>query len=120
VAFRIGVKVPSEPSEMYMMNAPNPIRSSRLGWKLKYTQSILDAHSSSAKRREARALAVRAVAALDLVGGAMDILEGVDGTLYALEVNTAPSLGPLTLERYVERIREWAAGQEESEDATGG
>jgi glutathione synthase/RimK-type ligase-like ATP-grasp enzyme len=48
--------------------------------------------------------AVRAVEALGLVHGAVDLLIGEDGLEYVLEVNTAPSCSPLTARRYIERM----------------
>jgi glutathione synthase/RimK-type ligase-like ATP-grasp enzyme len=50
--------------------------------------------------------AINAVAALGLDFGAVDLLVGEDGLTYVLEVNTAPKCSPLTLERYVEKIKE--------------
>ena len=48
--------------------------------------------------------AVKAVAALDLTFGAVDVITDAEGKDYALEVNTAPGLTGTTLNKYVERI----------------
>lgn len=45
-----------------------------------------------------------AVAALKLDFGAVDIITTKEGEVYVLEVNTAPGLGPLTLEWYTEHL----------------
>ena len=46
-----------------------------------------------AEIEEATVLAARAVQALELDFGAVDILKGTDGNWYVLEVNTAPGVG---------------------------
>lgn len=46
-------------------------------------------------------VAVRAVEALGLDFGAVDLVVGEDGLEYVLEVNTAPACSPLTLSAYV-------------------
>lgn len=50
--------------------------------------------------------AVAAVRALGLDFGAVDLIIGVDGKAYVLEVNTAPALAPLTFEKYVAAFKE--------------
>lgn len=50
--------------------------------------------------------AVAAVNALSLDFGAVDIITTADSTPYVLEVNTAPGLGPMTLNWYATRIAE--------------
>lgn len=51
------------------------------------------------------ALAVNAVQALELDFGAVDIIEGKDGTLYVLEVNSAPGLDNKTAELYANHLK---------------
>lgn len=53
-----------------------------------------------------RDIAVRAVRALDLDFGAVDLLLGDDNNIYVLEVNTGPSLVDSGAEVYVLRMRE--------------
>ncbi len=53
---------------------------------------------------EVRQLAIRAVAALNLDFGAVDIVYA-DGIPYVLEVNTAPGLGGTTLVKYANALR---------------
>lgn len=57
-------------------------------------------------RPELAELAIRAVGALGLDFGAVDMLECKDGTYKLLEVNTAPGLVGATLTKYVEAIKE--------------
>lgn len=60
--------------------------------------------------RKAVLLAARAVAVLDLDFGAVDILEGTDGQLYVLEVNTAPGVegeGRQCIQLLASKIANW-------------
>lgn len=51
--------------------------------------------------------AVKAVEALGLDFGAVDLLKGADGQTYVLEVNTAPACSPLTARAYISKFAEW-------------
>jgi predicted ATP-grasp superfamily ATP-dependent carboligase len=56
-------------------------------------------------RKERLDMAVRAVEALGLVFGATDAVVDHDGTMYVLEVNTAPACSPLTTQAYTDGFR---------------
>jgi glutathione synthase/RimK-type ligase-like ATP-grasp enzyme len=51
-------------------------------------------------------LAIKAVAALGLDFGAVDVILGRDGQFYVLEVNTACGLEERTADKYVEAFKE--------------
>lgn len=57
--------------------------------------------------KQARKAAKKAVAALGLDFGAVDILVQYDGTPYVLEVNAAPGLGGSMPKLYAEAFRQW-------------
>lgn len=59
--------------------------------------------------RPAIELAIRSIAALKLDFGAVDVLEGNDGRMYVLEVNTAPGVeGPRQgINKLADRIANW-------------
>jgi len=61
------------------------------------------------KVRPAIELAIRSIAALKLDFGAVDVLEGKDGRMYVLEVNTAPGVeGPRQgINKLADRIANW-------------
>lgn len=101
-AFRTGLKV-AIGMDRALAQGPNPIRSDRNGWSLCYSNAQLD--QACPDRSRIRALAKQACGALGVAGGAVDLLEGPRGELTVLEVNTAPALGPNTLEAYVEAIQ---------------
>lgn len=87
-----GMKVPREGA------TPHPwIRSSASGWKIDYSKSerIL---------KDRRELAKKAVAALGLDFGAVDIGIVEDGRAAVIEVNTAPGLDIPTAEAYVKQL----------------
>jgi hypothetical protein len=86
-----GVKVPRTPEHHTW------IRSSASGWKIDYSRS-------AQIRQERRDLAKRAVAALGLDFGAVDIGVVKNGTAAVIEVNTAPGLEGSTVEAYVKQI----------------
>lgn len=96
-AIRIGKKV--EAGEHRRIQ---PVRSRNNGWHIDYGFKP----TSDAFTESIRGLAKAAVAALGYAGGAVDILEGRDGKLYVLEVNSAPALTDAnTLGAYVEAIK---------------
>jgi len=75
-----------------------PVRSRRNGWHLDYGQ--FEAPSGL------RDLGKAAVKALGYTHGACDIVEDLEGELWILEVNSAPSLGDEnTLKAYVDAIK---------------
>lgn len=73
------------------------------GWKLSYK----DFRSTP----EMRDLAHRAVSAMGLVFGAVDMGQTEDGKLYVLEVNTAPGIEGGTIDCYVRTINKWIANE---------
>ncbi len=80
------------------------VRSRRNGWTIQYPPALLPP-------KGLKKLAKAAVAAVGYLFGAVDILEGMDGKLYVLEVNSAPSLkDPNTLQVYVDAITRWVKG----------
>lgn len=86
-----GMKVPRDGS------AHTWIRSSASGWKLDYAQA-------SRIKQDRRDLAKKAVAALGLDFGAVDIGIVQNGTAAVIEVNTAPGLDGSTVEAYAKQI----------------
>ena len=55
----------------------------------------------------ARPLAVKAVKALGLVSGGVDVIKDIDGNWYVLEVNSAPGLNTPNVTRFVDRFEEY-------------
>lgn len=94
-SIRAGVKAPREG-----FNQPHQwIRSYDGGWTIKY-----DGVTSKQAHRD---LAHKAVAALGLQFGAVDLAQLKDGRLIVLEVNRAPGIEGGTVERYAEAIKGW-------------
>lgn len=79
------------------------IRSFDAGWRIKY-----DGFSST---KPMRALAAKAVEALGLDFGAVDLAELADGKLIVLEVNRAPGVEGGTTETYAKAIEGWVRGE---------
>lgn len=100
---REGFQLTNQPPSLMTNNASPWIRSWDGGWRIVY-----DGVSAT---QEVRDLAHRAVAALGLEFGAVDIGRLADGTLLVLEVNRAPGLEGGTITRYVDAIRKWGAGE---------
>ncbi len=75
------------------------IRSYDAGWGIHY--------SGFSSTKKMRALAVKAVEALGLQFGAVDLGKRDDGTLIVLEVNRAPGLDGGTVNSYATAIQEW-------------
>jgi hypothetical protein len=96
-AIRVGRKIQVDVA----LGGPLLVRSRRRGWHIQY-QGV-DAPEGL------RTLAKEAVASLGYLFGAVDILQGVDGQLYVLEVNSAPALTDAgTLAAYVDAVKRWA------------
>lgn len=89
-AIQSGMKVPTSGAHEW-------IRSSSTGWKLDYKQA-------PRIKQDRRELAKRAVAALRLDFGAVDIGIVKNGTAAVIEVNTAPGLDITTAEVYARHI----------------
>lgn len=100
-SIRAGVKVKREGFER---TAHAWVRSFDAGWKIKY-----DEFKSKKAMRE---LAVRAVEALGLDFGAVDIGKKADGTYLVLEVNRAPGASDGTCETYARAIEKWVRGED--------
>jgi hypothetical protein len=75
------------------------VRSHRLGWRFSYTG--LGGQSG----RDIRDLSRRAVAALGLDFGAVDVGAKEDGSFIVLEVNSCPQIEGNTLEMYAEGVK---------------
>lgn len=89
LVIRSGIRVPRLPRH-------HPwVRSHRLGWKISYTGGAPELLKDAAKK---------AVAALNLDFGAVDLGRSLDGGYVIFEVNTCPGLERGTLGYYVDRI----------------
>ena len=98
-SIRAGVKVKRE-------GFANPhawVRSFDGGWKIKY-----DEFKSKKKMRE---IAAKAVEALGLNFGAVDVGKKADGTYIVLEVNRAPGAENNTAVAYAKAIEGWLRGE---------
>ena len=93
-AIRRGLKVQMEPPKRKLL-----VRSRSNGWYIDYGTKV----EPPANLRD---ISRRAVKAIGSLYGAVDVLVGVDGKCYVLEVNLAPSLrDENTLAAYVNAIR---------------
>ncbi|MDE1766605.1 MAG: hypothetical protein KGI27_10105 [Thaumarchaeota archaeon] len=98
-AIRIGKK--AHTGESWRKNL---VRSRNNGWTIDYSFKS----PSEPFTDQIRQLSKAAVTSVGYLGGAVDILEGRDGKLYVLEVNSAPSLrDEHTLGAYVQAIQRW-------------
>jgi hypothetical protein len=79
------------------------IRSFNAGWIIAYT--------GFQSTKEMRDLAARAVKALGLDFGAVDLAKRADGSLIVLEVNRAPGVEGGTSEAYADKIIAWSRGE---------
>jgi hypothetical protein len=103
-SIRAGVK--RQRNERPNGQAPHPwIRSFDAGWIIAYQD-----FRSTAPMRD---IAKRAVEALGLDFGAVDIGKKADGTLIVLEVNRAPGVEGGTSEAYARKIVAWSKGEVE-------
>lgn len=75
------------------------IRAHEAGWRIAY--------DGVTSRQQHRDLAHRAVTALGLDFGAVDIGEKADGSLLVLEVNRAPGIEHGTVDAYATALRAW-------------
>lgn len=106
-SIRAGNKIPregfttcSEENWKINSNLLHPwVRSYDGGWKISY-----EGFASTPAMRE---LAHKAVKALGLTFGAVDIAQRPDGTLVVLECNTAPGIEGNSLGTYVRAIQRW-------------
>ena len=98
-SLKAGKKVPR------ILNYHPWIRSYDAGWKIDYT----DFKSNEAMR----SIAKKAVKALGLTFGAVDVGQRADGTYIVLEVNRAPGIEGNTVLDYVKAINRWIAGPDE-------
>jgi hypothetical protein len=86
--------------KMPRTETPHPwVRSYDGGWKISY--------EGFASTKAMRALAKRAVVALGLQFGAVDIGQKADNSLIILEVNRAPGMDPLTVASYAAAVQSW-------------
>lgn len=94
-SIRAGIKVPREDG----VTVHPWVRSFNGGWRIKYDEF---------KSKESmRVLAAKAVEALGLDFGAVDLARLRDNSLLVLEVNRAPGLEGGTLEAYARAIKSW-------------
>ncbi len=102
-----GVRVKREGMENHSW-----LRTYEMGWRLEY-----DEFEST---KELRALAHKAVHAMGLVFGAVDIGENADGIRYVLNVDASPVLGTeKMIQTYVKAINKWIdAGTKTKEDSS--
>lgn len=100
-SLRAGIKAPRTDFAWTRRNAqPHPwVRAWDGGWRISY-----DGVSSTQAHRD---IAHRAVVALGLDFGAVDIGERADGSLIVLEVNRAPGLEGGTVDAYARAIQSW-------------
>lgn len=106
-SIRAGIKVPREGFTPVTENLWKPdsnmahpwIRSFDGGWRINY-----DGFSSN---NLMKSVAHKAVSALGLHFGAVDIGETADGTMIVLEVNRAPGIEGNSIQSYVRAINRW-------------
>lgn len=94
VVMRVSKKVTNNPE------ASSVTRSRSKDWKMHHL-SLSGRHWPSNAEEEAK----KAVAAMGLDFGGVDIIIGEDGTAYVLEVNTGCGLDPTGLRKYAEKIQ---------------
>src|SRR5262245_60444506 len=95
LSIRAGRKIPRDGAHSW-------IRSLQSGWWISY-----DGKGIKQKHRE---LAKKAVKALGLDFGAVDLAKLKDGTLIVLEVNRAPGVEGNSITAYVNAIQKWVGG----------
>ncbi len=98
-SIRAGVKVKRE-------GFANPhawVRSFEGGWRIKY--------DDFKSKKAMRLIAAKAVEALGLNFGAVDLGKRADGTYVVLEVNRAPGVEGGTTEAYAKAVSKWINGE---------
>ncbi len=98
--FRTGIKVhdPKEPNH-------HPVfRTWNTGWVVRYDRHLVNVVETAHYWRHA----VNAVKALDYDFGAVDLGIRADGSPVVFEVNSAPGLDGMTIQRYAEQITAYA------------
>lgn len=93
VAFGEVIRVQGKYADIPSSAATPWIRNYANGWRFRAPRNRL--------KRDRTDMAIKAVSALGLDFGAVDLLVGDDGQAYILEVNTAPACSPLTGAAYV-------------------
>ena len=85
---------------------PRPRRTSAFGGVQQFRDEwVTEAHPPNTASREIRNIGVRSVTTLGLDVGAPDIVQGLDGSICVLEVNTGPALYRDTIGAYIEYFR---------------
>lgn len=80
----------------------------QVNWKVRnLAGGFIFANKDVVVAEEAKQQAIKAVSALGLDFGAVDIILGTDGVFYVLEVNTACGLEGTTLEKYVAKFQQF-------------
>ena len=80
-------------------------------WIRSYDSGYNTCYNDFHSEKSMRALAVKAVEALGLQFGAVDLGKTVDGRLLVLEVNRAPGMEGGTVTSYVNAIQQWVEGE---------
>lgn len=84
------------------------VPAEEVNWKVRnLAGGFIYANQDVDVAQEAKDEAVKAIIALGLDFGAVDIILGVDKKFYVLEVNTACGLAGTTLDKYVEQFRRY-------------
>jgi len=94
-SIRSGMKIP----RVGVAEPHSWIRSWDSGWRISYDGSTI--------RQRHRDIAHRAIIALGLDFGAVDVAEKADGSIFILEVNRAPGLEGGTIRAYADAINLW-------------
>jgi hypothetical protein len=103
-SIRAGIKVPRQMDDNGNAITPHEwVRSFDAGWRIQY-----DGFKSDKTQRE---IAAKAVEALGLDFGAVDLGRRADGSLMVLEVNRAPGIEGGSVEAYVGAVRKWIGGE---------
>lgn len=93
------------------VKVPRPGFANPHAWIRSYDGGWMISYDGDTVRQAHRDLAHRAIEALGLDFGAVDIGEKADGTLIVLEVNRAPGIEGGTLAAYTRAIGRWTSGE---------